>query len=73
MSKKLKNIEKVANILGGEVESFNDNSASWINIENKEHSIIISFDGKGDKFTDITIYKKIYGVVEEIEVLRIEK
>lgn len=73
MSKKLKNIEKVANILGGEIESFSDGSARWINIENKEHSIIISFDGKGDKFTDITIYKKIYGVVEEIEVLRIEK
>lgn len=72
-SKKLKNIEKVASIIGGKIESFSDNSSSWIIIENKDHSVIISFDGKGNKFTDITMYKKIYGVVEEVELLRIEK
>lgn len=62
---KLKNIQKVAQGLGGTIGSFSDGSLSWVLIENDEHTINICFDGKGDKFEKITVAKKIYEVVSE--------
>lgn len=65
MAKGLKNIEKVQKVLGGEIGSFGDSSGSWILIEDEHHSIIISFDGKGNKCDSIQVCKKIYEVVSE--------
>lgn len=64
MAKK-KNIQKVAEGLNAEYEFMSDGSGSFISIENKTHSLCISFDGKGEVFTDISIAKKIYEVVDE--------
>lgn len=68
---KLKPIEKVAQILGGSVDKFSDGSQSWVLIEDKDWSINICFDDKGDKFEHITIAKKIYQVVDEKVIARI--
>lgn len=68
MGKKKTNVEIVANILGKEAQFFDDKSASWIQFENDTHVIDISFNGKGDKFTGIQVFKKI---IKEVDVERI--
>ena len=68
---KLKPIEKVAQILGGSVGRFSDGSQSWVLIEDKNWSINICFNGKGDKFEHITFAQKIYQVVDEKVIARI--
>lgn len=72
MAKRLKNIEKVAQGLGVEFQFMSDFSASFIAIENKTHTICITFDGKGDKFENISIAKKIYQVVDEQIIVKYE-
>ena len=72
MAAKLKNIEKVANILGGTIDSFSDNSASWVLLKNQNHTICICFDGKGDKFTHITVGENVWQIVDEKVIARIE-
>ena len=69
---RLKNIEKVAQGIGGAINRFSDDSASWVFIEDKDFSICITFDGKGDKFRHITIAQKIYQVVDEKVIARVE-
>lgn len=68
---KLKPIEKVAQILGGSIDSFSDGSQSWVLIEDKNWSINICFNDKGDKFEHITVGRKIYQVVDEKVIARI--
>jgi hypothetical protein len=72
--KRLRNVDKVAEILGGTVESFSDKSATWVNIENKKFSLNIQFDGTGKEFEKITISEKVYAVVDEkvIATIRIK-
>jgi len=70
---RLKNIEKVAQGIGGVINRFSDDSASWVLIEDKDFSICITFDGKGDKFRHITIAQKIYQVVDEKVIARVER
>lgn len=62
---KLKNIEKVANGLGIEWDSFGDGSGTWIEIENNKLSVSLCFCGKGEKFEGIKISKKVWQVVDE--------
>ncbi len=69
---RLKNIEKVAQGLGGLINRFSDDSASWVLIEDKDFSICICFDGKGDKFTHITVAQKVYQVVDEKVIAKIK-
>ena len=69
---RLKNIEKVAQAIGGTIDSFSDNSASWVLIEDKDFSICICFDGKGDKFTHISVGQKIYQVVDEKLIAKVK-
>lgn len=69
---KLKNIEKVAKILGGTIDRFSDNSQSWMLIENDKLSITMCFDGKGEKFEFISIAEKVYKQVDEKLIGRIE-
>lgn len=71
MAAKLKNIEKVAKAVGGEIGKFSDNSLSWVVVENKDYSLNICFDGKGEKFQHITVAKKIYQQVDEEVICRI--
>jgi hypothetical protein len=73
MSKKLKNIEVVAQILGCSWDKFSDESSSWIVFEDKDHVINISFDGDGKKFTGISIARKIYQVVDEKIIAKINR
>lgn len=68
---KLKPIEKVAQILGGSIDSFSDGSQSWVLIEDKNWSINICFNDKGDRFEHITFAQKIYQVVDEKVIARI--
>lgn len=68
---RLKNVEKVAQGLGREVGRFSDNSASWVHIEDKDWSICITFDGKGEKLSHIVVARKIYQVVEEKTIAKI--
>jgi hypothetical protein len=63
--KRLRNVDKVAEILGGTVGSLSDNSLTWVNIENKKFSMNIEFDGTGKEFEKITISEKVYAVVDE--------
>ena len=69
---RLKNIEKVAQGIGGVINRFSDDSASWVFIEDKDFSICICFDGKGDKFTHVTVAQKIYQVVDEKVIAKIK-
>ena len=69
---RLKNIEKVAQGLGGVINRFSDDSAFWLLIEDKYFSICICFDGKGDKFTHVTVAQKIYQVVDEKVIAKIK-
>lgn len=68
---KLKPIEKVAQILCGSIDRFSDGSQSWVLIEDKNWSINICFNDKGDKFEHITVGQKIYQVVDEKVIARI--
>ena len=69
---KKRNIDVVSEILGGQPNSFNDGSGTWILFENDKHSIHMCFDGKGDKFEGIMISEKIYKVVEEKVIVSIK-
>ncbi len=69
---KKKNVDIVAEIVGGQVGSFNDKSCSWVVLENDKHVINICFDGKGDKFQEIMIAEKIYEVVNEKVIVRVK-
>lgn len=69
---RLKNIQKVAAALGLEWDKHSDDSASWILLEDKNFSINICFDGKGEKFESIQVAKKIYQVVDEKIIAKIE-
>lgn len=64
MAKKT-NVQKIAEILNAEYDFLSDGSGSYVSIENKTHVVCISFDGKGEILTDISIAKKIYKVVNE--------
>lgn len=70
---RIKNIEKVAKALGCEWDKFSDNSASWVLFEDKNFTVNIMFDGKGDKFTGISVAQKIYQVVDEKLIVKIIK
>ncbi|MFT4061110.1 MAG: hypothetical protein QM642_01995 [Edaphocola sp.] len=59
------NLQKVAAILGGEVDTAEDGSYSYLLLENRKHSVTIIFDGKGDKAEDIYISKKEYQLTDE--------
>ena len=69
---RLKNIEKVAQGIGGDINRISDDSASSVFIEDQDFSICITFDWKGDKFRHITIAQKIYQVVDEKVIARVE-
>ena len=62
---RLTNVQKVAAAIGGTVGSFSDGSASWALLEDAKFTICISFDGKGEKFTKISVGEKVYQVVDE--------
>lgn len=47
-----------------EVETMCDNSCQFINIIKGEHELCISFDGKGEMVTDISLNKQIKQVVD---------
>lgn len=68
---RLKNIEKVAQALGGTIDRFHDGSQSWFLVEDKEWSICICFNDKGDKLEHITVAKKIYQVVDEKVIAKV--
>ena len=72
MSKKT-NIQKVHKILGGDMDKFSDNSSSWVSLEDHDTEICISFTGDGKTFTDISVSKKIWDVVDEPIIARIIK
>lgn len=69
---RLKNIDKVAKALNGCVNKFSDKSASWVFLEDSKFTVCICFDGKGEKFTHITIAEKIYQVVDEKVIGKIQ-
>lgn len=69
---RLKNIQKVAQALNGTIGKFSDGSQSWVLIQDKDYTINICFDGKGDKFECITVAKKIYQVVDEEVIAEIK-
>ena len=62
---RLSNVEKVAAAIGGTVGRFSDGSSSWALLEDAKFTICISFDGKGEKFTKISVGEKVYQVVDE--------
>ena len=59
------------------VDSFSDNSASWIDIRPKQRSIdkgyyyiqVLSFNGKGSKLMDVNTYKATFEIQEDEEKL----
>lgn len=65
MSAKLKNIEKVSAALGITWDSHSDGSGTWIEIDNDNFSVCLCFDGKGEKFEELIISKKIWEVTDE--------
>jgi hypothetical protein len=69
---KKRNIDIVSDIIGGEVCSFNDGSCTWIHFENEKYGIEITFDGKGNKFTEIMVSEKIYGIIDEKIIMRVK-
>jgi hypothetical protein len=71
MAKKT-NLEKVADALGYPTGRFTDSSASWVEIQDQDHSICIGFTGDGKTFTDITIAKRVWAVVDEPVLFRVD-
>lgn len=61
---RLKNVEKLAQLIGGRAEQFSDNSGTWVSLEDENFEICFSFDGKGNKFEGVRVSQKIYEVVE---------
>lgn len=53
----MKTINKLQNILGGKIDKFDDNSSMWLCVENKDFSLEITFDGKGQKVENIGVFK----------------
>ena len=47
------------------VDRFSDNSASWIEIKNKDFSFTIQFDGKGEEINRIGCWQDIIEVVDQ--------
>lgn len=72
MARRLKNIEKVAQGMGLKVDSLSDGSGTFIVLEDRNFTINICFDGKGDKFESLEIAKKIYEVVDEELILTVK-
>lgn len=62
-----------SNFIKCEADSFSDNSASWVNIEDNNFSICFCFDHKGKKLESIKIAKKIWQVVDEKVVISISE
>ncbi len=65
------NVQKVAEALGVDAGRASDKSASWVVVENDEHSICISFTGDGEEFDSISVCEKVYQVVEEKVVVKV--
>lgn len=59
MSKK-KDIEKLHEIVGGEIGYMGDDSGSWIELKNETHEIIFDFNGKGTELSGIQIRKRVW-------------
>lgn len=59
----------------GEVDedSFDDESARWVDIRIGEHVLTISFDIKGEKIEGIELFKEIVEVVDQKKVWPLEK
>lgn len=70
---RIKNVDKVAIALDCESDTLDDNSCSYVIIEDKDWTVNLLFDGKGQRFTGITIAKKIYQVVSEDVIININK
>jgi hypothetical protein len=68
-----KPIEKLHEVIGGTMDRFSDNSASWVAIENKHFEICFVFDGGGKKLESIKVSKKIYQVVDQKIIAQIDK
>ena len=62
---RLKNVEKLAQIIGGNADQFSDGSGTWVSLEDENFEICFSFDGKGNKFEGVRVSKKIYQVVDQ--------
>ena len=60
-----KNIHKLHEAIGGEMDSFADKSSSWVRIENDKFSLDFIFDGKGEELKDIKLSEKIWQVTDE--------
>jgi len=59
-------ISKLAKIVKGKIESFNDGSASWVRLDTREVAVDFIFDGKGQVLENILVSeKKYHEVVEE--------
>jgi hypothetical protein len=71
--KRLRNVDKVAELLGGTVHSYSDNSLTWVSIDNDKFRVEIEFDSTGKDFEGVVISEKIYAVVNEKVVARLEK
>lgn len=53
----MKTINKLQKILGGKIDKFDDNSSMWLCVYNKDFSLEITFDGKGQKVENIGVFR----------------
>lgn len=58
--------------LGARYGEFSDKSASWVSIEDAQFEICFTFDGAGKKIEKIMVSKKIYQVVDQKMICKIQ-
>ena len=66
-----KAIEKLHDVVGGNLGYLSDGSGSFVAIENRDFEICFSFDGKGKTYEGCSIAKKIWQVVDQEMISKI--
>jgi len=56
-----------------EIESFSDKSASWFNVEMGDYTQVFSFNHKGTKLNDVSLYKNEWVNVKNSKQIYISK
>ena len=69
---RLKNVERLAQLIGGRADQFSDGSGTWVSLEDDNFEICFPFDGKGNKFEGVRVSQKIYQVVDHKTIALIE-
>jgi hypothetical protein len=74
MSKKFSRrlYEKLLPFKNVTIDSFSDNSCTWINLKMGDKNLYIEFDGKGENIESISLSQDIINIDEEV-IIRIAK